>query len=376
MNKLLIFSDWFPPAFKAGGPINSVFNLVNLIKDSFEVFVLTSAYDHGDQNILENIDCDKWLINAGVKVFYSTKGSNVSKEAQRIIQAEDISNIYFNSMFSVPFALRPFLSLRKFDVKIVWSPRGMLKASAISNKSIRKKSFLLLLRILHLTNNIHFVASDEQESKDIKYWFGANTIISTIPNVPKISDSYKVITKNTNKTKICFIGRIHPIKNLDFALSCLNEFAESDYEFSIIGPIEDKGYYELCRHILGDRKNTHFLGPITPLMVKEELMKSHFLFLPTKGENFGHAIFESLMAGRPVLISNQTPWKNLFNSEIGFDLDLDSKESFYKALKFFFELNQNKFDEYCKNAFIFAQNFVDNQKLKKKYLQVFKHNSL
>ena len=31
------------------------------------------------------------------------------------------------------------------------------------------------------------------------------------------------------------------------------------------------------------------------------------LFLPTKGENFGHVILESMSAGTPVLISDTTP---------------------------------------------------------------------
>jgi glycosyltransferase involved in cell wall biosynthesis len=36
----------------------------------------------------------------------------------------------------------------------------------------------------------------------------------------------------------------------------------------------------------------------------------HDLFvLPTRGENFGHVIFESVAAGTPVLLSDQTPWR-------------------------------------------------------------------
>jgi glycosyltransferase involved in cell wall biosynthesis len=40
-----------------------------------------------------------------------------------------------------------------------------------------------------------------------------------------------------------------------------------------------------------------------------EIFKQHDLFaFPTRGENFGHVIIESLCAGTPVIVSDQTPW--------------------------------------------------------------------
>ena len=50
-------------------------------------------------------------------------------------------------------------------------------------------------------------------------------------------------------------------------------------------------------------------------------------FLPTLGENFGHVIAES-----PVLISDQTPWRNLKNHGVGWDLPLNDPDSFRKAI--------------------------------------------
>jgi len=38
------------------------------------------------------------------------------------------------------------------------------------------------------------------------------------------------------------------------------------------------------------------------------LRAAHFSVLLSRGENFSHAIGESLLAGCPVLISDQTPW--------------------------------------------------------------------
>ena len=42
------------------------------------------------------------------------------------------------------------------------------------------------------------------------------------------------------------------------------------------------------------------------------------MFLPSKGENFGHIIMESLAASTPVIISDLTPWKDLENARAMF----------------------------------------------------------
>ena len=56
------------------------------------------------------------------------------------------------------------------------------------------------------------------------------------------------------------------------------------------------------------------------------------MFMPTLGENFGHAIFEALGAGTPVLISDRTPWRNLEARRAGFDLSLDDPAAFAAAI--------------------------------------------
>ena len=59
------------------------------------------------------------------------------------------------------------------------------------------------------------------------------------------------------------------------------------------------------------------------------MRKSHCLFHPSKFESFGHVIFESLLNGLPVIISKNTPWQNLKEKKVGFDLSLDEEEKIY-----------------------------------------------
>ena len=44
--KILIFIDWYLPGYKAGGPIQSVANLVANLKEEFEFSIVTRDTDY------------------------------------------------------------------------------------------------------------------------------------------------------------------------------------------------------------------------------------------------------------------------------------------------------------------------------------------
>jgi hypothetical protein len=51
------------------------------------------------------------------------------------------------------------------------------------------------------------------------------------------------------------------------------------------------------------------------------------------GENYGHVIGKALVAGCPVLISDQTPWRNLEAEGVGWDIPLGETERFRSVLQ-------------------------------------------
>jgi glycosyltransferase involved in cell wall biosynthesis len=57
-------------------------------------------------------------------------------------------------------------------------------------------------------------------------------------------------------------------------------------------------------------------------------------FFPTRGENYGHVIAESLSVGTPVLISDQTPWRELSSDGLGWDLPLEAADIFLEKIHF------------------------------------------
>ena len=130
--------------------------------------------------------------------------------------------------------------------------------------------------------------------------------------------------------KIISIARIAPEKNTLYAIEVLSK-VKANVEADFYGPVYDKDYWEDCRlaaEKLPSNVQLKFCGAIATEEISKTLPNYDLLFMPTRGENFGHIILESLQAGTPVLISDQTPWRNLALENVGWDLSLNSKESF------------------------------------------------
>ncbi|MFZ9090683.1 MAG: glycosyltransferase, partial [Planctomycetaceae bacterium] len=92
---------------------------------------------------------------------------------------------------------------------------------------------------------------------------------------------------------------------------------------------------------------------------------------PTQGENFGHAIFESLAVGTPVLISDQTMWRELAAQSAGWDLSLDDLSSFSEALQEFARMDPATRHTWRRNAHRIATEFFAKSNLRQGYLDLF-----
>jgi glycosyltransferase involved in cell wall biosynthesis len=173
--------------------------------------------------------------------------------------------------------------------------------------------------------------------------------------------------------RILFVGRIHPIKNLDFLLKTLQPI-DALVELTIIASLEDKEYWKKCEELISRLPSNikiNFKGEVPNEEVEKFLCMQDILALPTQGENFGHAIFESLIAGRPVVISDQTPWQGLAQWKAGWDISLNQPEKFTEVMKQFSHMNQEEMNEWCVGAWQFAKNYIEHSDLKKRYLEVF-----
>jgi glycosyltransferase involved in cell wall biosynthesis len=78
--------------------------------------------------------------------------------------------------------------------------------------------------------------------------------------------------------------------------------------------------------------SVRYAGALAQLEALAVLDAHDLFFLPTRGENFGHVIMESLSTGTPVLISDTTPWRDLEKEGVGWDLPLASEVEFAQRI--------------------------------------------
>ncbi len=383
MKKILIFIDWFFPGYKAGGPIQSISNLINQFKNEYQFDIITSDHDLNEKPY-NNIQFNQWIEKDGYRIIYLDKKHQSISFYKRIVNTKDYSLIYFNNLFSLRFTLIPLILFKKCVPLTILAPRGMLGAGALHIKTIKKKTFLFLCKILGIFRNITWHATSENECEEIKIHFGENTNIRVAFNVPS-SISYNFIQrkKESSKLKLFFLSRISKKKNLLYALNILNKIEKKfNIEFYIIGPIGEGKIWNECQKFMSELNNNIkviYLGPIPFYKLNEYLRGYHFFFLPTLHENYGHVIVESLSAGCPVIISDQTPWhftppfspnKTLpptplleergVRGEVGWDLPLNKPEEFVKVIEYCAAMGQEEYDRMNRNAFEYAQSIINN----------------
>lgn len=366
--KVLVFIDWFLPGYRAGGPIQSCANMIAHLKDEFDFSVVTRDTDYCETNPYPEIKSNAWnLLSDGTRVFYFSSGNLRFSEIKKIIYSEEYDVAYLNGIYSYWFTLLPLFLLKKRNKKVIVAVRGMLAEGAIAQKSFKKRIFLFLARIFGIFNNVVLQASSEKEKEAIEKYFGKNAFVRIAPNLFKknITPYRSRKEKYAGEIRLINIARIAPEKNLRFALEILKE-VKGKVTFDFYGPIYHQNYMKECEQIiqkLPGNISANYHGSIPNHLIHETLIKYHFLFFPSLGENFGHVILEAQLSGCPVIISDKTTWKNLEQKKAGWALPLSEKNNFIDILQKCSVMQQEEYDLWSLSAYEFALSFVHNEQI-------------
>jgi glycosyltransferase involved in cell wall biosynthesis len=367
--KVLIFIDWYLPGYKAGGPIQSVANLVAHLKDEFEFSIITRDTDYCETTPYSNVKSDEWnTFTNGVKVFYISQNNLTRNTIKNLIRKSDFDVVYLNGIYSLYFTLLPLFYLRKkHDKRVVVAARGMFAESALNVKKSKKTFFLRAVRILRLFDKVLFHATNEIEKKDIRKTMGEVFEVRTAANLPQKNTLEKLPhrVKGSGELHMVNIARIAPEKNLLVALKILKH-VKSNVSFDFYGPIYNQEYWKECQSAMLElpaNVKVSYRGSLDSEKVLPVLSTYHCMFMPTQGENFGHIILQALMTGCPLIISDQTPWRHLEDKKIGWDLSLSNLTDFSKHIDLLSEMSQSDFDALSTNAFHFAIQYLDNPEI-------------
>jgi glycosyltransferase involved in cell wall biosynthesis len=376
MNKILILSDWYCPGYKAGGPIRSLNNLVNALEELIIIHIITSDTDLNSTQPYKNIEPGKWLSIGNTKIIYLSKSDKTISRMKKLILEVNPDIIYLNSMYSLYFTLFPlialyFLKINKY--KIILATRGMLQQGAIQSKNKKKKIFIFFFKLFAIEKKILFHATDEQEKKDITGYFPLYKDIKVIGNfvsLPKMAE--RKIIKESGSLSLVYISVISSKKNLLYLPAVFNSI-NGKIIFDVYGVVKDKKYWELFLEKIKNVQNVQFnyYGDIPNHLVKTTLLNYDFFILPTLGENFGHAIYEALSAGLPVIISDKTPWRNLENQKAGWGIALDSTQKFIDTLNYCAVMNNEEYKNWSIGAFNYANNYYKENNPADDYLKMF-----
>jgi glycosyltransferase involved in cell wall biosynthesis len=372
---VIIFIDWFYPAYKAGGPIKSVFNIIGAISNECDFTVVTSNRD-ADGTVLDvKVNCQ--INRDKYSIYYLNESADRKKIYEGIIENKQPEIVYYNSMFSLGYTIKPLMYFQaKTKVRNIIAPRGMLGAGALAIKPMKKKIFLGLAKFLVLKNIIWHTSTD-QEAKEVKNVFGDGAKIFVAQNISSEPGKRELQEgfKKENELKLVFISRVSEKKNLIYFLRLLSSLKElTELQFDIFGPIEEDDYWRQCLNYIDKDSRVAYKGILSPDKVNETLKKYQFYVLPSFNENYGHSIVEAINTGVPVIISDQTPWVGLEEEQVGFDLALHDIPSWKVKMEYAYSMGDNQYKNWSQSCFKYSNKTFVNKDIINSNIDLFLSN--
>ena len=277
----------------AGGPLKSISSLISLLHAHTSVHLLypRSALSNSTliaANVIKS-SVRAWFFPITIfKLVYHSR--------------KETTHFYFNSFFSFSFTIVPLFLLlllsRFFSIRLTVAPRGELQQ--LHSKSLKKlfyiKVFLLFTAFtkptFHITSDKEFQAYTELFPRYPHFFCPNLTSNKPLFHSPKSFDDKPL--------KFLVAGRISPEKQQVFALKVWQKLFSLDpflnFHLYVVGALGRTHTYN--QQLLREIKSTPFATYIGPLPYDELqlfMSKCHFLITPTDGENFGHAIYESIV---------------------------------------------------------------------------------
>ena len=357
MRICLVSSSFYPATFY-GGPISATWDLSKkLAEKGIEVYVSTTNAN-GSKKL--DVECNKYLKkeeNVFVK-YYNEQITNKFSLSFLFgiwsdIKKSDIVYIQYLFHYTVLFSLLFSVFQKK---KIVVCPRGSFSVFTLNNKLPFIKLLWLNFLIKPMINKIIWQASSYLEERDILNKFpNADVEIindgidyesfqnSILVSRNELLNKFTGITFDDVSNIFFSMGRLHKIKGFDVLIDAFNLFLEKDkYAKLIIAGGDDGVGKKLENQIkkLNLSSSVFLIGAVNFEDKKLLLNNCDYFTLASEFESFGIVIAEALSCGKPVVVSNKTPWKDIQINNCGILAD-NEKNSFNDA---FSKIINEKYD--------------------------------
>lgn len=264
------------------------------------------------------------------------------------VNSDTVDIVHSHSLWMMP-NIYPGWATRNKKLPYVVSPRGTLSPWAMASGSKFKRTFWSLLQRPSIAHAALFHATAESEYFDIRR-MGFKQPIAIIPNgidIPK----YNFKPPRQYRT-VLFLGRLHPVKGIESLLRAWRNLQEDfpDWRLQVVGPGDEK--YASTLKSLSDElalDRVSFPGPLYGQDKFEAYRNSDIYVLPSRSENFGMTVAESLSCGTPCVVTQGAPWRGLEETRSGWWPDL-SDSALLQSLRQAMSKSQGELDAMGENG--------------------------
>lgn len=264
---------------------------------------------------------------APAKVFEPTRLSGPLGYAPEMLQSLMVFNpdiVHLHGLWTYP-SIATQIWHRKTGRPYVVSAHGMLTSVALQYSRWRKFIARSMFQdgVLRAASMLHATSEDEKSSYlDLGFRNRIEIIPLGMDVLPRVNTD-----QARHGRRALFLGRLHHKKGIDWLIDAWIRLESDfpDWELSIVGPLEPSYTREIERmQQATSDKRVSFVGPLYGDDKQNYLANSELFVLPSRSENFGLTVPESLMMEVPVIATKGTPWSGLVNNNAGWWIELGS----------------------------------------------------
>lgn len=372
---IVVATRYFCPGYKGGGPIRSLVALCRHLGNSYAFCVVTTDRDFGDAFPYEGIRTASWVPGEGCRICYLSPGVCSGFSLLHRVREVNPHCLYVNSLFDPMFSILPLASRWVAALKqmpVILAPRGELSAGALKLKAWKKERFLSAAGRLGLFRRVIWQASTDLEKAEIleagKRFPGLCPspdrimLARNLVSVQRGNGFRRIHPKEAGRLRAVFLSRVTPKKNLAEAIRLLGQ-VRGKVSLDVYGALDPEAYWKVCleaHNTMAPNLQLVYHGAIPHHQAQQTFSEFDLFLLPTLGENFGHVILESLAAGCPVLLSDQTPWRGLASRKAGWDIALSDTDAWGRVLQEVTDMGENRHQVWRRGAWAEAERAMND----------------
>jgi glycosyltransferase involved in cell wall biosynthesis len=319
-----------------GGPSQMVRGLSKaLAEQNVEVTILTTDSNGDVGQAPLDVEYDRPLSQDGYQIrYFRCSPFRRYKFSLGLLQwlskhGQEYDLAHIHALFSPVSSLAAAIA-RHQNLPYILRPLGTLDPADLQKKRQLKQLYAAVLERPNLAGSsaIHFTSDQEAKiserfgtiSRDIVLPLGVNPAIANLQTRQTIRSQHGI---PDDRPLILFMSRLDPKKGFDILLPALQKLAEDqDFYFVLAGSNAQDPDYErqiaaqIQGSILADR--TTIAGFVAGEDKAALLQAADLFVLPSYYENFGIAVAEAMVAGVPVVISDQVYiWEQIHQAQAG-----------------------------------------------------------